>query len=168
MTTADMREKAKEIGKQTKDKAGQVADQAREQASALAGQAQEKVRQTLDEQKERGVGELSSLAQAVRQTSQQLRNQDKPGMAQYVDRAAEQMDRMIDYVDSRNVSELLEEAELFARRHPEGFLGGAFVLGLVAGRFIKSSKERRMNEVHSRWEHQNQTMTAASPTPTTV
>jgi len=167
MTTDDMKEKAKEIGKKTQEKAGHIAEQTREQASALAGQVQEKVKRTLDEQKGRGVEELSGLAQAVRQTSHQLRQQNKAGMARYAEQAAEQVDRVIHYVDSRDVGELLEEAETFARRHPEGFLGGAFVLGLMAGRFMKSTKERRMNESLSRWEDQNR-LPSATPSPTTV
>ncbi len=167
MTTDDMKEKEKEIGKMTQEKAGQVAEQASEQATAFFGHAQEKVKQTLNEQKGRGVEELSGLAQAVRQTSQQLRQQNKAGMAGYAEQAAEQVDRVIHYADSHDVGELLEDAETFARRHPEGFLGGAFVLGLIAGRFMKSTKERRMNESLSRWEDQNQ-VPSATTSPTTV
>jgi len=163
MKTEDLKEKAKEFGKQTQEKAGQAADQAREQATALAGQAQEKVKQTLNEQKSKGVGELSSLTQAVRQTSRQLREQKHEGMAQYIDRTAEQMDKVIHYIDSRNVSELMEEAETFARRHPEAFLGGAFALGIVAGRFIKSSKPPRETGPVSRWEEPVATAAPARP-----
>lgn len=172
MATEDLKEKAREMGKQTQEKAGQMAGQAREQATVLAGQAQEKMKRTLDEQKERGVGELSSLAQAVRQTGQQLREQRKETIANYVDRTAEQMDKIIHYVDSRDVGELMTEAETFARRHPEAFLGGAFVLGIIAGRFIKSSRNRRMAEPLSRWEEPVTTASStgrtspASPTPT--
>jgi len=119
----------------------------------------------LNEQKERGVDELSSLVQAVRQTGQQLRNQQNEGMAQYIDQAAEHMDRMVQYVDSRNVGELIEEAESFSRRHPEAFLGGAFVLGIVAGRFMKSSRATRMSDPISRWE---EPAASRSTTSTTV
>jgi ElaB/YqjD/DUF883 family membrane-anchored ribosome-binding protein len=167
MRTEEMKDKAREFGKQTQEKAGHAAEQAREQATALAGQAQEKIKKTLDEQKNRGVGELSSLAQAVRHTSQQLRDQKHEGMAQYVDRTAEQMDRMIHYFESRDVGELVEEAETFARRHPEAFLGGAFVLGMVAGRFMKSSKNRSRKESVSRWdEPASTTSTGQTPFPT--
>lgn len=130
MTADDMKNNVKEIGKQTQEKAGQVAEQAREQATAFFGYAQEKVVGTLNEQKERGVDELSTLVEAVRQTGQQLRNQQNEGMAQYIDQAAEKMDQMVHYVDSRNVGELIEEAESFSRRHSEAFLGGRSYWGL--------------------------------------
>jgi hypothetical protein len=165
MTADDMKNNVKEIGKQTQEKVGQVAEQAREQATEFFGYAQEKVVGSLNEQKERGVDELSSLVQAVRQTGQQLRNQQNEGMAHYIDQAAEKMDRMVHYVDSRNVSELIEEAESFSRRHPEAFLGGAFLLGIMAGRFMKSSRAPRMSDPLSRWE---EPAASRSTTSTTV
>lgn len=145
----DMRENAKEIGKQVQEKASEVGEQIRAQGTELANQAQGKVKSTLETQKQKGVGELSGLAEAVRQTSQNLREQHKESAAQYAERAAEQMDRMVQYFDSRDVGELLNETEMFARRHPEAFLGGAFMLGLVAGRFLKSSRDRRIGESSS-------------------
>lgn len=167
----DMREKAKEIGKQVQEKASEVGEQVRAQGSELANQAQGKVKSTLETQKQKGVGELSGLAEAVRQTSQNLREQHKESVAHYAERAAEQMDRMVQYFDSRDVGELLNETEMFARRHPEAFLGGAFMLGLVAGRFLKSSRDRRIDESssygrqESYWrEEPTATRTPAAPT----
>ncbi|MCA9420106.1 MAG: hypothetical protein KC592_03745 [Nitrospira sp.] len=162
MAASDMKEQAKEVGKHMQAKAGQVGEQIKTQTSQLTGQAQTKVKTTLEEQKGKGVGELSNIAEAVRQTGQHLRDQQKDGIAQYAERAADQMDRLIRYVDSRDVSELLSEAEIFARRHPEAFLGGAFMMGLVAGRFIKSSKERRVSEYSSRQEQTSPTASSLS------
>lgn len=167
----DMREKAKELGKQVQEKASEVGEQVRAQSSQLANQAQGKVKRTLESQKQKGVGELSGLAEAVRQTSHTLREQQKESVAQYAERAAEQMDRMAQYFESRDVGELLNEAEMFARRHPEAFLGGAFMMGLVAGRFLKSSRNRRMSDSSSygrqgsfRREEPVATATPAAPT----
>jgi hypothetical protein len=36
---------------------------------------------------------------------------------------------------------MIQEVERFARRQPALFLGGAFTLGLIAARFLKSSSE---------------------------
>ena len=167
----DMREKAREIGKQVQEKANQVGEQVRAQSTELANQAQNTVKSTLESRKQQGVGELSGLAEAVRQTSHTLREQQKESVAQYVERAAEQMDRMAQYFDSRDVGELLNETEMFARRHPEAFLGGAFMLGLVAGRFLKSSRDRGIDESSSyeqqesfRRKETTATTTPAAPT----
>ncbi|MCB0275551.1 MAG: hypothetical protein KDI06_12100, partial [Calditrichaeota bacterium] len=99
----DIREKAKEIGKQVQKKANEVGERVRTQSTELANQAQDKVKSTLESRKQKGVGELSGLAEAVRQTSHTLRKQQKESVAQYVERAAEQMDRMAQYFDSRDV-----------------------------------------------------------------
>ncbi|GJL57763.1 MAG: hypothetical protein NPIRA03_06200 [Nitrospirales bacterium] len=168
----DMKEKAKEIGKQVQEKAGQVGEQVREQTTELANQAQGKVKSTLESQKQKGVGELSGLAEAVRQTSHTLREQQKEGIAQYTERAAEHMDRMAEYFESREVGELLNEAEMFARRHPEAFLGGAFMLGLIAGRFLKSSSDRRIDESSFYWRQESfrreEPMVSATPAAPTM
>lgn len=164
MAVSDMKEKAKEVGKQVQEKGVELGEQVREQTSQLAGQAQQKVKTTLEEQKGKRLGELSGIADAVRQTGQTLRDQQKDGIAQYAERAAEQIERVVDYVDARDVGELLNEAELFARRHPEAFLGGAFILGLVAGRFLKSSQDRRASEAYARRENVDSTTLASSAT----
>ena len=162
----DMREKAREIGKQVQEKANQVGEQVRAQSTELANQAQNTVKSTLESQKQKGVGELSGLAEAVRQTSHTLREQQKESVAHYAERAAEQMDRMAEYFESRDVGELLNEAEMFARRHPEAFLGGAFMMGLMAGRFLKSSRDRRIDESSS-YERQ-ESFRREEPTATTT
>lgn len=163
MAISDMKEKAKEAGKQVqekagqmgeqfREKAGQIGEQVRDQTSQLAGQAQRTMKTTLDEQKGKRLGELTGLAEAVRETGQHLREQHNDSIATYAERAADQIERVVQYVDSRDVSELLSEAEMFARRHPEAFLGGAFMLGLVAGRFLKSSRTHRTSETSYRRE----------------
>ncbi|MEX2491608.1 MAG: hypothetical protein WD425_07580 [Nitrospirales bacterium] len=161
MAVSDMKEKAKEVGEQVRD-----------QTSQLAGQAQKKVKSSLEDQKSKRLGELSGLAEAVRQTSQNLREQNNDDVAHYTERAAEQMDRMVDYFDSRNVGELLDDTGMFARRHPEMFLGGAFILGLVAGRFLKSSSERKRDDSTSSGPQESfrneKPMEAATPTAPTM
>ncbi|MBA3966155.1 MAG: hypothetical protein H0X47_10330 [Nitrospirales bacterium] len=145
MDVSDMKEKAKEVGKQVQEKAGEMGEQVREQTAQLAGQAQEKVKSTLEGQKGKRLEELSGIADAVRQTGQTLRDQQNDGIAHYAERAADQIERVVDYMDARDVGELLNDTEMFARRHPEAFLGGAFMLGLLAGRFLKSSRDPQMS-----------------------
>ena len=60
-----------------------------------------------------------------------------------IDRAADQLDRFSTRLRERNVSELLHDAQQLARRQPALFIGGAFVLGLLGARFLKSSSDRQ-------------------------
>jgi len=70
---------------------------------------------------------------------QHLRKGDQAFVADYVDQAAGQIERFAGYLENRSVDELMYDAERFARRQPAMFLGGAFVLGVLAARFLKSS-----------------------------
>jgi hypothetical protein len=94
----------------------------------------------LDAQKDRAAEGLGSLVQALRQTSQQLREQNQgAAVDEYLTSATDQVERFSNYVRSANVSQMVNQVEQFARRQPRLFLGGAFVLGLLGARFLKSS-----------------------------
>ncbi|MFZ1745951.1 MAG: hypothetical protein WBO24_21735 [Nitrospirales bacterium] len=115
----------------------------------LFSQAQEKVKRTVEEQKTRGMQELAGMVQAIRHAGQHLRGRQKDSIAHFTDLAADKIDQTIQYVELRDVGELLKEAQSFARRYPETFWAGAFLIGLVAGRFLKSSNEPEGRESES-------------------
>lgn len=122
-------------------------EQVQEKAKEMAHKAQEQAKSAVASRKEQAVDQLGSVAQAFRRTSSELRNQDKDMIAQYTEQLADQVERFSGYLENKDVNELLHEAENFARRRPEVFLGGAFMLGLLVGRFVKSSGERRRHEL---------------------
>jgi hypothetical protein len=126
-------------GEQLRQTAGEAVDQVKDQAGQLADQAREQATTRLEDQKDRATGGLGTVADAVRQTGQQLRQQDQGAVAQYVEGAANQIERLAGYLRGRDVTELIDEVEDFARRQPMVFLGGAFALGLLGARFLKSS-----------------------------
>lgn len=123
-------------------KTGDVMDQAREQT----GQAMEQVRgsafQMMDQQKHRAADSLGSVASALHQTGDNLQNGDQDAIGQYAHRAADTVDQFAQQLRDKNVDQLFSEAEQFARREPELFLGGAVLLGLLASRFLKASARR--------------------------
>ena len=113
---------------------------AKERISNVAGQAGEKVASRLDTQKDRAADGLGSVAQALRQASDQLRGQNQGAAAhEYVASAANQVARLSDYLHSTNTREIVNGVEQFAREQPALFVGGAFMLGLLGARFLKSS-----------------------------
>jgi predicted AlkP superfamily pyrophosphatase or phosphodiesterase len=59
--------------------------------------------------------------------------------ARYSNQVADRVERASTYLEEHDLDELMVEAEDFARRQPELFIGGAFTLGLLAARFLKSS-----------------------------
>jgi hypothetical protein len=122
------KQQTQQVLQQTQQKAGQVVEQARTQ-----------VMDQLSSQKERAAGSLESVAQALRQTGQQLREQNQGAVAGFAEGAADTVERFTGYLNQRNVDQMISEVENFARRQPVLFLGGAFALGFMAARFLKSS-----------------------------
>ena len=94
----------------------------------------------LDTQKTRATDGLHVIAGAVRQTTQTLRSDQHDNLAQYVDRAADQLERFSEAIRDKDVDELLHEARDLARRQPALVVGGSFAVGLLAARFLKSSR----------------------------
>jgi len=117
-----------------------VLNEAKETISNVASQAGDKVASGLDKQRTRAAEGVGSIAQALRQTSDQLRQQDQQAPThQYVSSAADQIERFSNYLRQTDVSQMVSGIEQFARRQPALFLGSAFVLGLLGARFLKSS-----------------------------
>jgi hypothetical protein len=109
-----------------------ILDRVREQATAQ-----------LTTQKDRATDGLGNVAQAVRQSTQQLRDQQHETIAQYVEKAADQLERFSANLRNRNVTDIVDEVQRFARRQPAVFIGSAFALGVLGARFLKSSADRR-------------------------
>src|SRR3978361_51282 len=112
-------------------------------SSQRGGGILDKVRETasdqLTTQKDRATDGLGSVAQFVRQSTQQLRDQKRGPIAGYVEQVADQIDRFSHSLREKDISELLDDAQQLARKQPAFFIGGAFVLGLVGARCLKSS-----------------------------
>ncbi|HEU5012632.1 MAG TPA: hypothetical protein VFT66_08820 [Roseiflexaceae bacterium] len=117
-----------------------VADQAKETAGQIADQARQQATSRIADQKDRAAEGLTGVAQALRQTSQQLNDHDQSGFTTYIDSAANQVERVSHYLRDKDVGELIDDVEYYARREPALFVGGAFVLGLLGARFLKSSR----------------------------
>jgi len=110
----------------------------------------DKVRDTaaaqLTNQKNRATDGLGSVVQAVRQSTQQLRDQDHDVIARYVEQAADQIERVSQQIRNKEVGELMSDVQRLARRQPALFIGGAFALGLIGARFFKSSARDQFDD----------------------
>jgi 2-succinyl-5-enolpyruvyl-6-hydroxy-3-cyclohexene-1-carboxylate synthase len=95
----------------------------------------------LKDQKGRATDVVDVLAHAVRQTTDQLREEHHDTIARYVDRAADQLERFSGRMRDKNMGELMHDVRDLARRQPTLFIGGSFVAGLLVARFLKSSRE---------------------------
>jgi hypothetical protein len=105
----------------------------------------DRVRQTaaaqLTTQKTRATEALGSVAAALRQSSQPLRDDNQGTLADYAGKAADQLEQFSTRFRERDLSELMDDVNRFARRQPALFVGAAFAAGVLAARFLKSSPD---------------------------
>jgi len=141
--TDKLQDTASRVVDTVQDTAAPVLDQAGERASQVADQVMDQATSRLDMGKELAVETLDSVAQALRQTGQHLReDSSQPTLGQYADTGAETLERFTGYLRQRDANQLLAEVESFARRNPLTFAGGAFAFGLLTARFFRSSARR--------------------------
>ncbi|HET8644341.1 MAG TPA: hypothetical protein VFO85_02555 [Vicinamibacteria bacterium] len=111
---------------------------AKEETSRLADMARERASESADARKEAAAGKMDTVAEVLRDAGQRLQEQEA-GFGRYAAGAAEQVDRLAHYLRRSDLGGMVRDAETFARRHPELFLGVAFLGGIFAARFLKSS-----------------------------
>jgi ElaB/YqjD/DUF883 family membrane-anchored ribosome-binding protein len=125
-----------------------------DQAKETAGQAYEavtdKAATKLDEQKSTLSGGLTTVADSVRQVSQNLgSSKTDSGLAEaaakYTSTAAQKLEDVAGYFETRGVRDMARDLEGFARKNPAVFFGAAFGVGFLVARFLKSSTPRYDN-----------------------
>jgi len=105
----------------------------------MTEQAKQTATSQITMRKDQAAQGLSTVSSSMRQMGDNLRqNEQTSGYAQYVDQAAEHVDRFAGYLQNRDPRQIMYDAENWARRNPALLLGGAFALGLLASRFLKS------------------------------
>ena len=102
----------------------------------------------IDAQKGRATDSLSAIAGAVRQSTEQLRDDQHDGLAQYVEQAANQLERFANGLRDKSADELLRDVRNLARRQPALFIGGSVAVGILAARFLKSSRDGETREFY--------------------
>lgn len=127
-TTSLVKEQVKQGTQQAQQAAGQVTDQVQQRATSM-----------LDNQKQQATETLGSVSHALRQTGDSLQDQNQGIASKVMESAADRIDGVAAYLRERDANQLVGEFENFARGNSVVFLGGAFVLGAIAARFLKSS-----------------------------
>ncbi len=142
----------KDVLNQAKESTGEVASQA-------YGVAAKKATSVIAEQKATLAEGLTSVASSIRQMGDSLRGGEQPRgvvdvTAKYSDSIATQVEQLSHYLESKDLRQLTGDVERFARRNPAVFLGGAFALGLLAARFLKSGNPNQALMRRERYERE--------------
>jgi hypothetical protein len=131
------------------EQARALSDQARESAQQATGQVRNRVRQEVDSRTTQAGEQLSSKARDVRSVGEQLRKQGQDGPAQLAEGAADQVERIADYMKEADADRLLEDIEDFARGRPWVLAIGGLTLGFIASRLLKASSGDRYRSSQS-------------------
>jgi hypothetical protein len=135
--------------------AGSPAVRAREGAEQVKEKALQRVEEVRDKAnfgKEKLTERVRRVSSALRSAGDTLRDDDEI-VARYAERASQRIERAADYLSSADPKQAVRDIEGFARREPAVFFGGAFLLGLAAARFLKSSQQVDQGEYdEQRWD----------------
>lgn len=118
----------------------EVKEQVVDQAKSSFRQARDRATSSLSDSRHEAADRIGGIAGAFRSTSQHLRSENQPGVANLTDSLAEQVERLSSYLRDRDLRSVREDLENLARRQPAIALGAALALGLLGARFLKSSE----------------------------
>ena len=108
-----------------------------------AQQVQSRAREQIDQRSTQAGEQVSATAQALRRTSDHLREEGQDGQANAADRVAHHVDRVGSYLTESDADRILADAEDFGRRKPWAVIGIGMALGFAASRFLKASSRKR-------------------------
>lgn len=117
-----------ELVHQTQEKTGDIVDQ-----------IQSQLKSKLSEEKMLVSGSLGHIATAVQEAGKGLRGKDQGALGDYADSAANVVNNFSSYLQKTDIEDFVGDLQTVARKRPALFVGGLFVVGLLAGRFLKSS-----------------------------
>lgn len=125
-----------------KEQAADLGRKATQGAKQVATQAQSQAQSRLERGKADAAITLSSVATSLLNSGLELRDGEQAMAGEYVERAARQIERAAHFVQTADMREMVDQVEDFARRRPAMFIGSAFAAGLLAARFLKSSRSQ--------------------------
>ena len=137
------------------DKVGDVAQPSVQRGSEsvreLSDQALGKARDQVGERTTQAGEQMRSVADAARQVSQTLRDQegqDQP--ARLVEGVADRVDRLGSYLEGSDANSMLDELDRLGRRSPATVMAGGVVVGILVARFLKASSDNRTRNTNGR------------------
>ena len=108
----------------------------------LGEAARQRGRGLFDRQKHAAGEELRSVADVMREAAHTFEKRQESGLADYVEKAAEALDRASTTLREREVGELLSECEDALRKHPTVGLVAMAAAGFALGRLLRAGPKR--------------------------
>jgi hypothetical protein len=136
------------MNKSIQSNANGIVDQAKQTVANVAADAKAGVttqlEQRVDQAKELGVEKIETVSDALRGAGEKLEGTGP--LPQLAEKAAEGIENLAHFIENKSIGDVVRGIEGFAKRQPGFFLGGAIAVGILAGRFLKSSSRRSTSE----------------------
>ena len=141
------RRRAADVAGSVRDGAGDAVDQVKQKAAdvtrAITSTLRDEAERLFDEQKGKAASKVGRYGKMIHQVAHALRAVKADPVAELVDSAGRHVEGLTDYLEERNLAQVLEDAGEVARRHPGMMIGGMFLTGLALARFLKASDSRQ-------------------------
>lgn len=122
-----------------KEQVGQARERVKGEAATFAQTAREKAVGAIEQRQHQVTGAIGDFANAIRRASDDLNEHNQGMAAQLLTRGANSLEGLSHTLDGKTPGEMLNAVRDFGRRHPVAFIGGAVLVGLAVGRFVRSS-----------------------------
>jgi len=118
----------------------EVKDQVVSEAKNSFRQARDSATSSLTQSRHQAAERIDGIANAMRTTSEHLRTENEPRVADLTESIAEQAERLSSYLRDRDFRGVQSDLENLARQRPAIAIGTALAVGMLAARFFKSSQ----------------------------
>lgn len=113
-----------------------------QKANQAAEQVAQKAQSTFENARSSVAQQLTAVARAIESASDTLEQRDQTGLSRRIQQYVQKAEDASNYLRDKSPRELKDDLDRLARKRPAWFLGGAFVVGLFAARFLKSSEQK--------------------------
>ncbi len=123
--------------------ATEAAEQVQDTVTGLTDQVKQQATSQLTSRLETVAGGFEMAVKLLRSASDQVREQDKTGVADSITGVADRVEGWSSSLREQDVDKLIEEAKQLAQRKPALFVSGATALGFLGARFLTSSAKKQ-------------------------
>jgi hypothetical protein len=124
---------------QAKDLLGKAGETIKAEAQSFASVAQDRVKAEAQKGAQTAGKTLGDFATAIRRAGDELASADQSPASRLVGHAAEGLEGLSRNLADKDPGELLNAVRDFGRKNPVAFIGGALLVGVALGRFVRAS-----------------------------
>lgn len=142
------------VAEQVQEAALEASEQVQGTVVRLGDTLREQAVSRLSDQKEKLAGGVETLSQVLRTAGSEVRREDQPTVAQYIEGAADRLETFSVSLRENEIEGLTTKVEEVARQRPTAFLAGTLGVGLLASRLFKTSSRNQAERDREREERQ--------------